>query len=282
MSGLLATEAGAVDCAELGAPNGPAIVFLHHGFGTRLSLANLAESLKRHLPGHRLVLYSRPGCGRSPPMSPARPADYLTREAVSVLPAVMDALGLGSADLVGHSDGGSIALIAAAMRPDRVRSITALAPHVIVEARTRQGIRALPAPGSDHGFGRMLAQRHDDIGVAYSAWRALWLSHAMAEWDITPLLPGIFCPVRLVQGGADEYGTFRQIDLIETLVSSPSVSALRIDDAGHEIHKSRPEAVLAACLDAISAGRPVFDSRPAPAAADAQRAEARSASALRT
>ena len=187
-------------------------------------------------------------------MSPAKPPDYLTREATIVLPAVMDALGVESADLVGHSDGGSIALIAAAMHPDRVRSITALAPHVIVEARTRKGIRALPETGSDHEFERTLAQRHNNIDVAYTAWRALWLSKDMAEWDITPLLPSIFCPVQLVQGGADEYGTFRQIDLIETRVSSPSVSVLRIADAGHEIHKSHPEAVLAACLDAISAG----------------------------
>ncbi|MET4103427.1 pimeloyl-ACP methyl ester carboxylesterase [Roseovarius sp. MBR-78] len=252
MSDLLLTEAGAIDCTEMGAPNGPAVVFLHHGFGTRLSLVNLAERLERHLPEHRLVLYSRPGCGRSPPMSPAKPIDYLTREATIVLPAVMDALGLGSADLIGHSDGGSIALIAAAMHPDRVRSITALAPHVIVEARTRQGIRALPKPGSNHDFERALAQRHADIGVAYNAWRALWLSQDMAEWDITPLLPSIFCPVQLVQGGGDEYGTFRQIDLIETKVSSPSISALRIADAGHELHKSHPEVVLAACLDAIS------------------------------
>ncbi|MFB9150406.1 alpha/beta fold hydrolase [Roseovarius ramblicola] len=232
-------------------------MFLHHGFGTRLSLVDLAERLERHLPAHRLVLYSRPGCGRSPPMSPAKPIDYLSREATIVLPAVMDALGLGSADLIGHSDGGSIALIAAAMHPDRARSITALAPHVIVEARTREGIRALPQPGSNNDFERMLAQRHDNIDVAYNAWRALWLSQAMAEWDITPLLPSISCPVQLVQGDADEYGTFRQIDLIWTGVSWPSVSALRIADAGHEIHKSHPEAVLAACLDMISAGRPI-------------------------
>jgi len=257
MSGLLATKSGAVDCVELGKPNGSAIMFLHHGFGTRLSLVNLAESLNRNLPEHRLVLYSRPGCGRSRPMSPAKPPDYLMREATIVLPAIMDALGVGSADLVGHSDGGSIALIAAAMHPDRVRSITAIAPHVIVEARTREGIRALPETGSDHEFERILTQRHDDIGVAYSAWRALWLSKDMAEWDITPLLPSILCPVQLVQGGADEYGTFRQIDLIETGVSSSFVSALRINEAGHEIHKSHPEAVMAACLDAISAGSPL-------------------------
>lgn len=251
MSKLLATEIGPVDYAELGPPDGPAVIFLHHGFGTRHSLVNLATGLTPRLPGLRVIHYSRPGSGASPPMAPARPPDYLTREAVSVLPSVMDALDIAKADLVGHSDGGSIALIAGALHPGRVKSISAIAPHIIVEDRTVEGIRSLPCSEDAPAFHRSLSRKHADVAVAYESWRDLWLSPAMRGWDITPFLPGIHCPVGLLQGAKDEYGTFLQLDLIEAGLPNAPVASTRLDDAGHEPHKSHPNAVIRLCFDTI-------------------------------
>ena len=251
MSKLLATEIGPVDYAELGPPDGPAVIFLHHGFGTRHSLVDLATGLTPRLPGLRVIHYSRPGSGASPPMVPARPPDYLTREAVSVLPSVMDALDIAKADLVGHSDGGSIALIAGALHPGRVQSISAIAPHIIVEDRTVEGIRSLPCLEDAPAFHRSLSRKHADVAVAYESWRDLWLSPAMRGWDITPFLPGIRCPVGLLQGAKDEYGTFLQLDLIEAELPNAPVASTRLDDAGHEPHKSHPDAVIRLCFDTI-------------------------------
>jgi len=46
---------------------------------------------------------------------------------------LLDALGIDKVDLLGHSDGATIALIAAAYHPDRVDRVIAIAPHVFVE-----------------------------------------------------------------------------------------------------------------------------------------------------
>ena len=253
MSTLLATGIGPVDYAELGPPDGPAVIFLHHGFGTRHSLVDLATGLIARLPGRRVILYSRPGSGASPPLAPARPPDYLTREAETVLPSVMDALDIADVDLVGHSDGGSIALIAGALSPDRVRSISAIAPHVIVEDRTIEGIRSLPGSKDAPAFHRSLARKHADVAVAYESWRNLWLSPDMKGWDITPFLPDIRCPVGVLQGAKDEYGTFLQLDLIEAELQNAPVALTRLDDAGHEPHKSHPDAVIRLCFETIQA-----------------------------
>ena len=62
-------------------------------------------------------------------------------EALEYLPAVLRAEGIERAVLVGHSDGGSIALIHAAHHPQTVACITEAA-HIFVEEITLAGIRA--------------------------------------------------------------------------------------------------------------------------------------------
>ena len=58
-------------------------------------------------------------------------------EAAVVVPALRAALGLGDPVLVGHRDGGSIALVHAATHP--VAGVVVLAPHVIAEPASTSG-----------------------------------------------------------------------------------------------------------------------------------------------
>jgi pimeloyl-ACP methyl ester carboxylesterase len=68
------------------------------------------------------------------------------RQAHEVLPALLDALDIREpVRLLGHSDGGSIALLYAARFPERTAGAVLLAPHIVVEdlsvasiARTRE------------------------------------------------------------------------------------------------------------------------------------------------
>ncbi len=67
-------------------------------------------------------MYSRPGYGRSTPRAPDERwgVDFMHRQAQELLPALRQALGIEQpAWLVGHSDGGSIALLHAAQSPMR-------------------------------------------------------------------------------------------------------------------------------------------------------------------
>ena len=70
---------------------------------------------------------------RAPPDERWDP-DFMHREALEVLPALLDAARRRApCFLFGHSDGGSIALIHAASFPARVAGAIVLAPHIMVE-----------------------------------------------------------------------------------------------------------------------------------------------------
>src|SRR5688500_3754877 len=88
------------------------ILLLHEGLGS------VAQCLAA-ATGHPVLAHDRRGFGRSDPLPRPRGVDYLYEEGREALPRVMDALGIDRAGLVGHSDGGSIALVFAAAHPGR-------------------------------------------------------------------------------------------------------------------------------------------------------------------
>src|SRR3954454_16984328 len=116
-------------------------VFLHHGFGSISTWKDFPAQAAQRL-GREGLIYSRAGCGNSDPLQAPRTRDYLFYEAESVLPQLLDRLGLERVVLFGHSDGATISLLFAAARPDRVAAVIE-APHVIIEPVTVEGVAAV-------------------------------------------------------------------------------------------------------------------------------------------
>src|SRR5690242_21916802 len=111
----------------------PTIVMLHEGLGSAALWGDFPEKLQA-ATGAGVFVYSRAGYGASTPVTLPRPLDYMHREALDVLPKLLDAIGFRRGILVGHSDGGSIAAIyTGGIADHRVRAIALLAPHFIVE-----------------------------------------------------------------------------------------------------------------------------------------------------
>ena len=88
----------------------PSLVLLHEGLGS-ISLWRDFSSKLAKKTGCPVVAYSRYGYGRSEVLSEPRNPDYMHYEALTVLPELLDKLGVREPILIGHSDGGSIALI---------------------------------------------------------------------------------------------------------------------------------------------------------------------------
>jgi pimeloyl-ACP methyl ester carboxylesterase len=88
----------------------PTIVMLHEGLGSVSLWRDFPEQLAERT-GCGVFVYSRAGYGQSDAAELPRPLDYMTREAVDVLPEVLDAIGFQEGVLLGHSDGASIAAI---------------------------------------------------------------------------------------------------------------------------------------------------------------------------
>ncbi len=66
------------------------------------------------------------------------------------------------------------------------------------------------------------------------------------------------CPVLVVQGEDDQYGTLEQVDAVVTQVGGPAESLI-IPHCGHSPHSERPDEVLEAAIrfvrKSLDAGR---------------------------
>lgn len=229
----------------------PLVIFLHEGLG---SVALWRDFPKRFCDALNVrgLVFSRKGYGQSTLREPHEhwSADFMHRQAIDFLPAYFESLGIDAERdppiLFGHSDGASIALIYAATYPDRVRSVIALAPHIMVEDITissiREARRAFEA--TDSPLKRKLARYHGDVDSAFYGWCDVWLSESFQSFDIRALLPQITCPVLAVQGEQDAYGTMAQIDEIKSL--APQTQLVKLDNCGHSPHVDQPEAVIRA------------------------------------
>ena len=229
-----------------GPQNRPTLVFLHEGLGSvtlwRDWPARLCERLG--VPG---VVYSRQGYGQSDARTDVRGAgrlqpDYMHHEALQVLPELLRTCGIERPVLLGHSDGGTIALLHAAHQP--VSACIVMAPHVIVEDISVRAITAA-REAFEHGPLRSrLAPFHADVDSAFWQWNDVWLSEAFRSYDIRQEIASITAPLLAIQGEDDPYGTMAQIDDIAAAV--PHAQRLKLPQCGHSPHKDQPEAVAQA------------------------------------
>lgn len=229
----------------------PTLVFLHEGLGCittwRDFPARLAEAT-----GWGALVYSRAGYGRSEPVPLPRPLRFMHDEALLVLPEVLEAVGVGEAVLVGHSDGGSIALIHAGGTPAaNVRGLLLEAPHVFCEDLPVRSIARAAEKYREGDLRRALERHHgDNVDVAFWGWNRAWLDPDFRAWNIEEYLGPIRCPVLVIQGEDDEYGTLAQVDAIEAGCGGP-VRRLVLPDCGHSPHRDQAEATLGAMADFV-------------------------------
>jgi len=228
----------------------PSIVFLHEGLGSAGMWRDFPDRLAA-ATGCGALVYSRSGHGGSGPALGPRPVRYMHDEALDVLPAVLGHFELGKVVLFGHSDGASIALIHAGARSGSVRALVVEAPHVFVETVSIAGIERITADYGTSSLKERLARHHGtNTDSMFRAWSGVWLSPEFREWNIEKYLPAIECPVLVVQGEDDQYGTLEQVDAIVNQVRGPAESLI-LPRCGHSPHSERPEEVLAAAAGFI-------------------------------
>lgn len=222
----------------------PVLVFLHEGLGSISQWRDFPEVLARAC-GLPALIYDRQGHGGSEPVRLPRPPDFLDREAERVLPEVLAACGIARPILVGHSDGGTIALLFAAAYPDRPLACIVEAAHVVLEDVTLRGVRGVQARWlSDPAFRDRLARHHGaNAETMVRGWAETWTGDAKRGWSMVDRLPAIRCPALAIQGEADEHGTNAQVEAIVSGVSGHAESHL-IPGCGHVPHHEARGVVL--------------------------------------
>jgi pimeloyl-ACP methyl ester carboxylesterase len=224
----------------------PTLVLLHEGLGCvelwRDFPARMADA-----SGCGVLVYSRAGYGRSDPVAVPRPLTYMHHEGLEVLPKVIDAAELRRVVLVGHSDGGSIALIhGGGVRDPRVLGIVTLAAHVFNEELCVTSIRAARDAFDNGDLRTRLTRYHgSNVDCAFWGWNRAWLDPGFMQWNIGEYLPGIRVPLLAIQGKNDEYGTLQQLEAIRDQTGA-LVETLLLADCGHSPQRDQPEATVEA------------------------------------
>lgn len=221
----------------------PVLVFLHEGLGCTAMWRDFPERLCK-MTGCPGLSYDRIGFGLSSPAMGERQIHYLHDSALFELPLVLDAL-IPDMEyiLIGHSDGGSMALLHASQRPGLLRAAITEAAHVFVEDITISGVRKTVA---DYAEGKLavLARYHGEQADAmFHAWAGIWLRRDFKAWNIEYALSSIEKPFFIIQGMQDPYATEAQVDRILAGLSGEK-ALLFVEDCGYSPHLEQKELTL--------------------------------------
>jgi pimeloyl-ACP methyl ester carboxylesterase len=229
----------------------PTIVMLHEGLGCLALWRDLPQRIAK-ATGCGVFVFSRAGYGQSDPADMPRPLDYMTREALDVLPPLLDAIGFRRGILLGHSDGASIAAIHAGSVVDhRVRGLILIAPHFFTEPAGLSQIADARAQFETTDLRERMARYHRDPEHTFRGWNDSWLHPDFAKWNIAEVIDYLRIPVLAIQGRQDQYGTLAQIDEIDSRIYAP-LDTLILDDCQHAPHLEHPDATLAAITEFVA------------------------------
>lgn len=228
------------------------IIFLHDSLGCIQTWRDFPKALAEQT-GCNYLVYDRLGYGASDfdPDARNRNQSYLEKEA-DILLSMIDQVQITKPILFGHSDGGSIALIAAAKSKSKLEGIIIEAGHIFVENITLAGIRNVKKYVEIWQLKERLIKYHGSkVDDVFDAWVDTWLSDFFRDWNIESFLPAITCPTLILQGKKDEFGTLQQVEGIQSGVKGP-VEAVILENVGHSPHKENSPYTLKVTADFIN------------------------------
>jgi pimeloyl-ACP methyl ester carboxylesterase len=254
------TEIGAI--ATMQAGDGPPVVLLH---GLGASKASFLPTLAALAPHHRVIAIDLPGFGDSvKPVRAAYDAPFFARSVV----ALLDALELEQAALIGNSMGGRVALEVGLEHPERASRLALLAPSLawlrdrpwapllrlvppqlglvqpaprsIVEAIARRavpgGAEGWTAAGVDEFLRAYLHPR--GRAAFYAAARNIYLEEPHGEHGFWTRLPDLAVPSLFVWGRRDPLVPFAFSRHVRAAL--PAAEHLELD-CGHVPQLQRPQ-----------------------------------------
>lgn len=225
----------------------PQVVMLHDGLGSIPQWRSVPQAVAART-GLTVMAYERAGHGASlPTPSGPWPADWLHREA-DVLRRLLHAVEAPNPFLVGHSDGGSTALIYASQPQSQARAVLALAPHSWVEQICFDSIAGMRA--NTDGIVASLSRYHDHAAEVFEAWSGVWVSDDFRHWDIRPELASIDVPTVIAQGANDAYASDSQAHLTAQAVGENADSII-VPGVGHIMHHDDADVVVDLIVDFI-------------------------------
>jgi pimeloyl-ACP methyl ester carboxylesterase len=202
-----------------GPVDGPVVVLLHHGLGSVRAWREQVPALVE--AGYRVLAYDRWGYGESE----GRPGLDLPTFTTDLedLRCFLDIFGIQHATLIGHSDGGTIALYFSAMYPEHVKCLVTVAAHIYLEPKMAPAIRIIKqAFEQDERFRKGMQSAHGEkYEEVFHNWFDGWHRSEVPGWDMRQVLDQIRCPSLIVQGEADEHASPQHaMDIATSIVNA--------------------------------------------------------------
>ncbi len=219
------------------------IVLIHDSLGSVELWRDFPPALAA-ATGRCVIAYDRLGFGRSDALKELLPPTFIQDEAATVIPLICEAFELNLIIPFGHSVGGGIAVTTAALWPERCVAVISESAQSFVENTTSEGLRAAKEQFKQPGQLERLARYHGaKARWVLDSWFKNWLAAYLAGWSLDEYLRGVRCPVLIIQGDQDEFGTLEHARRIARLASGPAQLVI-IEGCGHVPHREQPQRIL--------------------------------------
>lgn len=195
------------------------------------------------MTGRQVIAYDRLGFGQSDVNQGSLPPDFIAKEAEVDFAAVRQQFAIERFILFGHSVGGCIAVNCAALYGDACVALITESAQAFVENRTVQGIKEAQELFKDASQVSRLKKYHGEKAQwVLDAWINTWLHPAFASWSLRSVLPKVTCPLLVIHGSDDEYGSSRHPEIIGQLAGGTAHVEI-MPDIRHVPHREKEDLV---------------------------------------
>ncbi|OGR09775.1 MAG: hydrolase [Desulfobacula sp. GWF2_41_7] len=222
----------------------PTLIFLHEGLGCTEMWKDF-PSLLSQKTGCPSLVFSRLGYGASDPSPIPWKINFMHKEGLYFLPALMKEAKIRDHILIGHSDGGSISIIyAGSPYAKGLKALITMAAHVFCEEITLKSIYQANINYEYCDLRKKLEKYHGkNTENAFRGWNDVWLNPQFIHWNIEKYLPKIKIPMLAIQGNQDQYGSLKQLESVKQRAGNATIHI--IEDCRHSPHIEQSEKVLA-------------------------------------
>ena len=213
------------------------ILLLHGGLSTTESFSRkVLPSLKKF----RAFAYDRTAHGRTPMRKGFYHFQFQTDEAISYIEDVIK----GPTHIIGHSDGGIIALMVAIQRPDLVQSIVPIGANYHFNCDLN--LDTFPVVVSEEDKDAF----HERTGQPRDLWVAI-VTKAHEVWKSEPQLhtrdlKKIAAPTLVVAGDDEPFANEHTVSLYESI---PNSRLAIVPGTSHSVLSEKPELIKAILKD---------------------------------
>jgi pimeloyl-ACP methyl ester carboxylesterase len=190
---------------------------------------------------YNVIAYSRAGHGNSEGPLAKRSTDYFLHQVNNVIPALLDHFSVADPVFYGHSEGAGISLLYAAMSK-RIRALILESPFVVTSSAAGELIHKMAADYPGSKLQERLAHYHQHPDEVFASWTQWATSLGSEVFPLREFLPRITCPVLVLQGARDEFGTSMQLAALQAAI--PNLQHETYPDTGHLPHKEQTDRVL--------------------------------------